>query len=402
MAQTRVDAGKNASLVTAARCPDYELAAVRAALGRALFPLGGMERFVSPGERIVLKPNLLFAAAPEQAITAHPAVVAAVALAVREAGGIPIVAESPGSGIVHVKPVIERVYRKTGLREVADRHGFELSHDMRWENVTYADGRLVRRLEIISPILEADGVINIAKLKTHAFMTYTGATKNLFGVIPGLNKVGYHGRLADPSRFAGMLLDVAGFVNPRLNIVDGILALEGMGPGTGGRPRLLGALVAGQDAVAVDVACCRIVGIDTSSVPVLAEAHNRGLWSGRALDVETVGISVSELRVTDFVLPSRQSRDIGLTHSVLVEAVIRPVLRRGFTPVPRPKGDRCVACGACSRACPCEAIEVSSGCARVDDSLCIRCYCCHEVCPHAAIDLEFKGMGRAMHRMGLV
>ncbi len=390
--------------MVAARCADYEFEAVQAALRRVLAPLGGMAAFVRPGERIALKVNLLLGVSPEQAITTHPAVVAAVAVEVREAGAHPLVVESPGSGILHVKSLLERVYRKTGLRDAADRHGFALNLDMGWQAVSLPDARLVRRLEVMDPIREADGVINLAKFKTHTFMVFTGATKNLFGVIPGLNKVAFHGKFQDPSRFAEMLLDVVGYVRPRLSIVDAILGLEGKGPGTGGKPRLLGFLLAGTDTVAMDVACCRIARIDTTAVPVLAAARERNLWSGRAADVDTVGVPVAELLVKDFLLPAPNARERGDGPVGAVERLARPILRGGFSPRPRPKVGRCTLCGACERACPGKAISLDkeAGVANVDDALCIRCYCCHEVCPSAAIDLDFTGLGRAVHRLGLV
>jgi uncharacterized protein (DUF362 family)/Pyruvate/2-oxoacid:ferredoxin oxidoreductase delta subunit len=400
--QTRV--GPYHARVVATRCADYDFERVRAALQELLAPWGGMAAFVQPGERIALKPNLLLGATPEQAITTHPALAAAVAVAVREAGAHPVVVESPGSGIVHTKSVIERVYRKTGYREAADRYGFELSLDMDWQAVSHPQARLVRRLEVMTPILQADGVINLAKFKTHTFMIFTGATKNLFGVIPGLNKVGYHGKLADPGRFADMLLDVAGFVRPRLSIVDGILGMEGKGPGTGGKPRELGVLLAGTDPVAVDVACCRIAGIEAAAVPVLASARERGLWSGRPTDIETLGVPVAELQVKDFAMPSRYTRASMAGRLELFDRFARPLLRGGFAPVPRPKAGRCTLCAACEQACPGKAISMDTRAraAKVDDALCIRCYCCHEVCPSAAIDLEFTGLGRAIHRLGLV
>lgn len=398
--QVHVASGRHPAV--AARCGSYEFARVQAALRELLAPLGGMAAFVRPGERIALKPNLLFAGRPEQAITTHPLVVAAVAVEVLQAGATPVVVESPGSGIVHVKPVIERVHRKTGLRQAAERYGFEISLDMTWETVPLPEGHVIRRVDVLSHILQADGVINLAKLKTHTFMTFTGATKNLFGVVPGLNKPGYHSKLRDPERFAGMLLDVAGLVNPRLSIIDGILAMEGMGPGAGGTPRHLGVMLAGADLTAIDVACCRIAGIDTAAVPTLVVARKHGLWSGRAADIDTLGVPVAEMRVDDFALPSRRSRELGLTHSRLIDRAITPVLRGGFTPMPRPKEGRCTLCRACERACPTDAMSVGEKVAQVDDGRCIRCYCCHEVCPSAAIDLEFKGMGRAMHRLGLV
>ena len=397
-------AGQERTPVVAARCAAYDFEAVQTALRRALVPLGGMAAFVRPGERIVLKPNLLLGSAPEEAITTHPAVVAAVAVEVREAGAHPVVVESPGSGIVHVKTVVNRVYRKTGLLEAADSHGFELNLDMQWQEVSLPEARLVHRLQVMDPILEADGVINLAKFKTHTFMTFTGATKNLFGVIPGLNKVGYHGKFADPLRFADMLLDVAGFVSPRLSIVDAIVGLEGKGPGTGGTARPLGFLLAGTDTVAMDVACCRIARIDTGAVPVLAAARERGLWGGRAADVDTVGVPVAELQVNDFLLPARHIRERGDSPVGAVERLSRPILRGGFSPRPRPKKGRCTLCAACEQACPGKAISMDTGArvAKVDDDLCIRCYCCHEVCPSAAIDLEFTGLGRVVHRLGVV
>lgn len=392
---------RNAAVVTA-HCPDYEFEAVRSAIRSVLEPLGGMAAFVRPGERIALKPNLLFGVAPERAITTHPTIVAAVVAEVREAGAYPVVVESPGSGIVHTKAVIERVYRRTGMRDAATAYAFDLNEDMSWEAVSNPDGRLVRRVEIMKPILEADGVINLAKFKTHTFMIFTGATKNLFGVIPGLNKVGYHGKLSEPLRFADMLLDVAGLVRPRLSIIDAVVGLEGKGPGTGGDPRPLGFIMAGTDTVAMDVACCRIANIDAGAVPVLIQARARGLWSGRAPDIDCEGIPVESLAVKDFKLPVKHLRAGGAGSTGRLEQLAKPLLRGGFSPVPRPKVGRCKVCGNCERACPTKAMRVGDKVAKVDDSLCIRCYCCHEVCPYAAIDLEFKGMGRAMHMLGLV
>jgi uncharacterized protein (DUF362 family)/NAD-dependent dihydropyrimidine dehydrogenase PreA subunit len=361
-----------------------------------------MAAFVRPGERIALKPNLLFGVAPERAITTHPAVVAAVVAEVREAGAYPVVVESPGSGIVHTRAVIERVYRRTGMRDAATSHAFALNEDMSWEAVSNPDGHLVHRVEIMKPILEADGVINLAKFKTHTFMIFTGATKNLFGVIPGLNKVGYHGKLSDPLRFADMLLDVAGLVRPRLSIIDAVVGLEGKGPGTGGDPRHLGFIMAGTDTVAMDVACCRIARIDTGAVPVVVRARERGLWSGRPADIDCVGIPVESLAVKDFKLPVKHLRAGGSGSAGRLEKLAKPLLRGGFSPVPRPKEGRCKVCGNCERACPTHAMHVGDRVAKVDDTLCIRCYCCHELCPYAAIDLEFKGVGRAMHLLGLV
>lgn len=397
-----VRAGIDNSPVTATRCADYGIDTVRAALRDLVAPLGGMAAFVKPGERIALKPNILMGASPQKAIATHPVVVGAVAAAVREAGAHPVVVESPGTGVAHARLPIERAFRKAGYVEAARRFGFELSLDTDWQMVSNPEGRLAKRLEVINPVLRADGVINLAKLKTHTFMIFTGATKNLFGVIPGLNKSAYHARLEDPRRFADMLLDVAYFVRPRLSIVDGILGMEGNGPGTAGTPRRLGLLVAGADPVAVDVACCRIVGLRTSAVPVLAAARERGLWSGREGDIETLGTPIAAVRLDDFAAPDGYS-GMGLGYGGRFDVVLQPLLRR-FNRMPRPKASRCTLCAVCAGSCPTGAISVDKegGAIKVDDRLCIRCYCCHEVCPSAAIDLEFSATGRVLHRLNLV
>ena len=392
-----------APAVAAARCADYDAETLRGALGELLVPLGGMAAFVRPGERIALKPNILFATSPDRAIITHPELVGVVASFVKEAGAHPVVIESPGTGVVHARPVIERAFRKAGYQDVAERYGLELCYDTDWRAVSVPEAVLAKRIEVLSPILEVDGVINLAKFKTHMFMIFTGAIKNLFGVIPGLNKAAYHARLNDRRRFAEMLLDVACFVGPRLNIVDGILGMEGDGPGTGGRPRHLGVLLAGADMVAVDVACCRIAGIETSAVPVLAAARDRGLWSGREDDIETVGVPLEELRVRDFVMPgSYEGIGVG-ARTGLIDAPLRRVLRH-LNRMPRPKAGRCTLCAACERGCPVKAITVDQKAkvAKVDDALCIRCYCCHEVCPSAAIDLEFTGIARVLDKIGIV
>jgi uncharacterized protein (DUF362 family)/Pyruvate/2-oxoacid:ferredoxin oxidoreductase delta subunit len=400
---TDATVGASSGPVSLVRCSDYALEGVRAALKEALAPLGGMAAFVRPGERIGLKPNILLGSDPDQAIITHPAVVAAVALEVKEAGATPIVMESPGSGIIPSPRAIERIFRKIGYQDMADKYGFTLSAQTDWEGVAYPDGQTVKRVEVIKAALEVDGIINLPKFKTHAFMIFTGATKNMFGVIPGLTKVGYHGKFPQRERFAGMLLDVASLMRPRLSVMDAIVAMEGKGPGTGGSPRKLGLLLAGADTVAMDAVCCGIAGFDTAAIPVLAAAKERGRWGGRVADIQTFGPAVADLVVRDFRPPSKGVASSGLDSSV-IGRIGQAFLRTSFSPRPRPQVGPCTLCGSCEQACPGQAISLDKKArvARVDDDKCILCYCCHEVCPNAAIELRFTGMGRLMHGFGLV
>jgi uncharacterized protein (DUF362 family)/Pyruvate/2-oxoacid:ferredoxin oxidoreductase delta subunit len=390
--------------VSLSRCDDYDLEHVRAALHALLAPLGGMAAFVKPGERIGLKPNIILPSTPDRAICTHPVLVAAVALAVREAGGYPIVVESPGAGMVPLKSVMVGVFRRAGYREAADRYGFELSHETDWDVIRHPEGRQAHRVELLGSYLACDGLINLSKFKTHTFMVMSGATKNLFGLIPGLTKVGYHAKLAEPKRFGDMLLDIASLVRPRLNVVDAILAMEGQGPSTSGTPRKMNFLLAADDSIAADLACCAITGMDPLAVPVLAAARERGMWKGRPEDVATVGLPVSAFAVKDFALPGKYLDKSGLGRAHFLADKPRSLMRNAFSRRPRPRVGRCTVCGACAQACPGEAIEMDkkTRVAVVDDDKCIQCFCCHEVCPNAAIDLEFTGVGRLVHGLRLV
>jgi uncharacterized protein (DUF362 family)/Pyruvate/2-oxoacid:ferredoxin oxidoreductase delta subunit len=390
--------------VSLVHCDDYDLEHLRAALRDLLAPLGGMAAFVKAGERIGLKPNIILPSAPDKAICTHPLLVAAVALAVREAGGYPIVVESPGAGIVPLKSILVGVFRRAGYREVADQYDFELSYETEWEEIHHPDGKRVHRVELLKSYLACDGLINMSKFKTHTFQVMSGATKNLFGLIPGLTKVGYHAKLPEPKLFGDMLLDIASLARPRLNIVDGILALEGQGPSTSGTPRKMDFLLAADDSLAADLTCCAITGIDPMAVPLLAAARDRGMWKGRPEDVPTVGAPVSRFAVNDFALPGKYLYKSGLGRAHFLADKPRSLMRDGFSRRPRPKAGRCTVCGACAQACPGKTIvmDKKTRVALVEDDTCIQCFCCHEVCPNAAIDLEFTGFGKLMYGLKLV
>ena len=201
-----------------AACPDYGQA--EAKLREAVAALGGMERFVRPGERILLKANLLRAAPPESAICTHPAVAAAAAKLVAEAGGTAVITDSPG-GALHKEAVLRGLYEKTGMAQAAAASGAELCYDASTRTVSLPAGRVLKQAEVIAPVAEADGVFDLPKLKTHVLMSMTGAVKNLFGVLPGLSKVGYHATHPSQEQFADVLLDLAEYVRPRLSIMDG-------------------------------------------------------------------------------------------------------------------------------------------------------------------------------------
>ena len=363
------------------QCPDYT--AVPEKMHDLMEMMGGVGRFVKKGEKILLKPNLLLPAKPEKAVTTHPALVSAVGRLVREAGAHTVLADSPGSGYRYNPRTLDKVYEVCGMTGAATEAGVELNHDVSYRPVSFAEGGLTKRFEIITPILGAGGVINLCKMKTHSFMVMTGAVKNMFGAIPGYTKPGYHAKLRDSRYFAGMLLDLCTCLAPRLSIMDAVTAMEGNGPHAGD-PHQVGLLMASEHPLALDVVAGEIMGIQRDRNPVIREAARRGLVPSRIGEVEIVGALVDDIRVPGFRLPRTMS---GAGFGPF--SWFAPVVRNGFNVTPQVLEKICIACGVCTRACPVGAITIERGeHAVIDHGKCIRCYCCHEMCPEKAIELR--------------
>jgi len=365
------------SILALVRQSDYDLKKVYRVVSEAVELLGGMRRFVSPGERILLKPNLLSPSPPEKAITTHPAVVEAAIALVREAGGTPLLGDSPGAFS------LARTLDKTGLRQVAERWGVEiLDFDQERGVEVQAEG-VFRRIEMARAVQEVDGIINLPKLKTHGQMTLTLAVKNLFGCIPGRKKAQWHLQAGvDRDLFAELLLEIYLLLRPRLHLLDGILAMEGDGPGAGGSPRWLGLIAASEDGLALDLQVTRMLGIPVSSVPVLRVASRRGLQPIHSGEVLLRGEAPESYGIANF----RPPRSIDLTWGL--PAWLRRLLREAL--LARPLVDRasCNLCRLCCQSCPVGCIKEKQGGLVIDRERCILCFCCQEVCPRGAIGIR--------------
>lgn len=397
------------SRVSLVRCVDYDPQRVDAAVRRAVELLGGMGAYVRPGQRVLLKPNLVRPVPPERAVCTHPTVVAAVARLVVEAGGHPVIVESPGGP--YSEGVLRSFYRKTEMVWAAEAGGAELNYDVEAVQVSHPDAQLLHRLDLVKPLTEVDVVINLPKLKTHNLTGLTMAVKNLFGLVPGALKIGYHAKMQERERFAHGLLDIYTYVRPALNLMDAVVAMEGDGP-SGGDPRPMGALVAGADSLAVDVAGAALVGFEPMDVLTTQIAVERGLTRGRPEDIEWLGDAPDTVRLADFRRGTASEIDPGLLPRALRgllrmepsgegdargRGVFR-ILARGWVwrqliSLPR-AGSECTGCGYCARHCPVNAIEITNGRAHMDTSRCIRCYCCHELCPELAVELYRPLLGR--------
>lgn len=372
--------------VYAVQCPDYDH--VPEKMARLLEMAGGIGAFAGPGEKIALKVNLLHAARPERAVTTHPAVALSVAQAAQDAGAVPFIVDSPGGGYRYDEKTLMKTYRTTGMEDVARTAGIELNLDCSHRIVPFPNGRLIKRFEVISPVLDADGIFNLCKLKTHMFTYMTGAVKNHFGVIPGLAKPGYHAKLHDTSRFAAMLLDLTELMSARLFIMDAVIAMEGEGP-SAGAPRHVGLLLASTNPVALDTVGSKIIGLAADKNPVLVEAEKRGMGPIRLEDVELIGVNKNSLDCGGFQPPATYFEGMGIGRLPWYQRMLSPLFKTGMSVRPVVREKKCIACGVCTKACPVKAITIiEKKTARIDDDRCIRCYCCHEMCQEKAIDLK--------------
>lgn len=378
--------------VAVVRCADYDPAAVEAAVRHSLELLGGLGGHIPPGARVVVKPNLLQGAPPERCVTPHPEVVRAVAKLLREHGCEVVIAESAGGGTMYTEGGLRKLYRATGMDGAAERAGVRLNFDTSSRDVPNPAGRLVKRFEVIAPVLEADAVVSVSKAKTHVLTAMTGATKNIFGVLPGMEKPSFHGRLSRVDDFADMLLDLNALVRPRLQVMDAVVGMEGEGP-SGGDPRPIGAVLASTSYAALDAVAARLMSFRPDDVPTLRRARERGLLPDD-YGVRTVGDDPGPLIVPDFRHPpavmAGMSRRLGgpLMRLMRVYA-LRPVVIE----------ERCIGCGLCAKSCPRGTIRMARGKARVKHRHCIRCFCCHEMCPRQAISLQRSLAGRALVRL---
>ncbi|MDD5680104.1 MAG: DUF362 domain-containing protein [Candidatus Omnitrophica bacterium] len=359
------------SKVSIVKCADYDRDKVEEALFRSVDLLGGVENFIKSGDTVLIKPNLLSARLPAEAVCTHPEVVRAAIRLVKRSGAKPLVGDSPGTFFGPKE--INGVYEKTGIKSVADEEGAEL--------VKFDKSRRINGYPVAECALNASLILSLPKLKTHALTVMTGAIKNTFGLIPGLFKVQCHKNKPKPKHFVKIIVDVYEITKPGLSIMDGIVAMEGEGPAAGD-PVNLGLLLAGADGVSIDAVASRIVGVPPYKDIIVNEARRRDIGEADIGKIEVLGEQVDAVKIKNFRLP-RTTNAISVLPDFLMD-MARSVL--DF----RPFIDEalCKKCGICKASCPVEAITINESDSKIDNRICIRCFCCYEVCPYKAIYIK--------------
>lgn len=368
------------SQVAVVRCSAYDPQMVRGAVRRAFDLLGGLSAVVQAGHRVLIKPNLLAAREPQEAITTHPEVVAAVVDEVKQAGGQPLIGDSPGA----TRRTIEEIWRSTGMEEVCRRTGATLVNIEAGGSLRQSvDGR---QYFIARAALEADVIINLPKLKTHSLVIFTGAVKNMFGAVPGFHKRETHLACPRAEPFSRALVDVYSFVVPHMTLMDAVEGMDGDGPAAG-RRRVVGLLFAGRDGVAVDAVAGWSVGIAPEEISTCRLASQRGLGIGDVESIQLVGDDLTKLDIEHFARPRSD-----LTQ--LVPTPLVHLLRRFVYTRPRIIPERCTNCNTCVRSCPTGALQADQFHPRFQPRKCISCLCCHELCPESAVALKWSLLAR--------
>lgn len=387
--------------VSIVRCENYDFTTVQTALQKVLAPFGGIQAFIKPGDKVLVKPNLLSDSAPETAIVTHPTIVGVIVKMVKVVGGYPIIADSPGAGIPYTVKALKMVYQAAGYDKIIQKDKAILNFDTSWSFVANPKAKLIKRLEVINPALHCQKIINLPKFKTHTFTIFSGAVKNMFGIVPGLVKPSYHARLRDLTDFSEMLLDLIALIKPTLNIMDGVIGLEGDGPGALGKIRKINLILASSDAILLDVVASRIAGIDIAKVPFLAIAIKSGLVSPLNKEIKIFGGKLETFKIPDFQMPKTYDPK-GFNLRPTIQKLIAPFVKNVFSLKPVVRESRCIGCANCVDSCPSKAIKVIKEKAKINHHKCIRCYCCIESCRAFAVDTEIPWSTRLLSRTGVI
>jgi len=359
--------------VSIVKCEDYGEEKVLKGLRKAIDLLGGIDLFVKKGDRVLLKPNLLYGKPPEKAVTTHPIIVKGMIKIVREAGGIPFIGDSPSIG------GLIKTAEKSGIKEVSDEMGCPLVEFNNPVNPPRDRTNIFKQLEIDREALDADVIINLPKLKTHTLMLLTLGVKNLFGCVPGPRKALWHLKAGEDRKiFAQILVDIYRALKPHLTILDGILAMEGDGPNSG-NPVPIGLILASGDSLNLDQIVCDILGISRKSLLTNRVAFEQGMGLER---IDVLGERLEDVKVSKFQFPEPTQPDWNMP------GFLRNVLKNGFSSKPLIEKDICKVCERCIEVCPTKALKRGRAGLIFNDKKCIRCFCCQEVCPEGAIVLK--------------
>ena len=355
--------------VAYSQCPSYtDAKRLRAALEEVIsLQIEDFGGSVS-GKKLMFKPNFLAWRRDGDIACVNPAFLLESIKVFLDAGARIAILETPA---VQTAPAVIRAMKLEG--ELA-RLGVTVASFSEFAPIKQFPGQCFHHLEIAREYLDYDAVVDVAKAKTHGMMMLTLCVKNLFGMIKGSERMGWHLAVGkDFERFADLLLDIYLAVRPQFNLLDAVTCMEGNGPGSG-TPAERGFIAGSNDSLALDASVAPRLGCE--DLLILENARKRGFLP----DFEIVG-NIPEIRRLRLPPPPGFFCEWGMPlppffKKFLREAVVaKPILNKKL----------CIGCGLCVKMCPPASLKLKNGKPVFDLPNCIRCFCCQEHCPKGAI-----------------
>lgn len=342
--------------VSIIQCNSYNPEKVRKALSDSL---KNINFEFKKGAEVLIKPNVLAPHKPEQEVTTHPVVLEELCKILKKYNSKIYIGESSSHST-------DKAFEVTGVNKLG-KYAKIINFESE-PNKFFNFGEGMEKIPLPKIVFDVDLIIDFAKLKTHGFTGVTLCTKNLYGCVPGIRKSHYHKIFLGPKKFSRFLNKIEERIKPRLCFVDGIIGLEGEGPGAAGKPFKSKILIAGTNAGAVDIVASEIMGFKPMKI------YTNKFHNIKRKEIVVVG-NGKKLRYK-FKKPYLYSFGILLW-------VIR------FLPQPKiiSEFEKCQRCGICIKKCPVKALTLKPN-AVCNHELCIKCLCCVEVCPHDAIHLK--------------
>ena len=377
---------KNKSKVAITKCEIYDEKIIEQKV-RETIDLMQFDCTVFRNEKVIIKPNLLTSALPESGIVTHPFVFKSIIKIVKEHKGKPILVESPAI----LK--LERTLQKTGYASIIKEEKIEVASNSDVIKIKYDAANKYKTFEVNAFLEQSTIIINLPKFKTHGITYVTGATKNVYGLIPGLRKAKLHLKGKSREEFVDLLLDYNvvlrnAFKKEKqfLHIMDAVICLEGEGPGSSGQPRLVGALMGSTDPVAIDATACRLVGLNEQKATFLKKAEELNLGNSDVDKITILGMKLDSFDIKNYKSPADKFQ------WTLINRILDSKLIRNFiVEKPVPQSKKCTLCYECKKICPAKAITRHKENTKVpvfNYAICIRCYCCSEICREGAITVK--------------
>jgi len=367
------------SRIYIARCTDYKPGKIYHHIGQFFHYVGGIRQYVKPGMKVLIKPNLCSGHPPEKAVTTHPVLVEQIVKLMMEQGADVTIGDNPIGQVE--KKLIEKIWEVTGINNVVKRTGCRksmLDNDGFQKKTLYLNGKSFD-YHISKECLNADLVINVPKFKTHLLMGFTGAVKNMLGIVPGRSKVKLHSFAPAKEEFSKVLVEVFSQRVPEFTVMDAIEGIEGDGPTTRGEKRKFALLMISSDALLVDAISTRLMGLEAEQILTNRDARDRGLGQTDSPHIYLDGFrALSGCIIPDFKMPTT----FGYSNAKVIKKLF-DIAKFTITIA----GEKCAKCLRCMDNCPVEAIYKTGIGLSIDKTKCIQCMCCLEICPVGAVEV---------------